>query len=72
MKSNKEKIEDIIVKEVLEDFNIRQHERKSFENTWQLNLNFFMGNQYSFIKPNNNVADYEKQYFWQEKEIFNH
>lgn len=72
MKSSKEKIEDLLVKEVLEDFNIRQHERKSFENTWQLNLNFFMGNQYCYISPTGEIMDMGKQYFWQEKEVYNH
>lgn len=61
-----------LVKDVLEDFALRQHERKSFENTWQLNLNFFMGNQYCYISPSGEILDVGKQYFWQEKEVYNH
>ena len=72
MKDSKLKIEETIVKEILEDFNIRQHERKSFENTWQLNLNFFMGNQYCYVSPAGEIVDTNKQYFWQEKEVYNH
>lgn len=65
-------IEEELVQSVLDDFSIRQHERKVFENTWQLNLNFFMGNQYCYISPSGEIMDIGKQYFWQEKEVFNH
>ncbi len=61
-----------IVREVIEDFKARQEERKSFENQWQLNLNFFMGNQYCTIGYGGKIEDYDKQYFWQEREVFNH
>jgi len=73
MKDNyKKDLEATLVKEVLDDFASRQHERKSFENTWQLNLNFFMGNQYCYISPTGEIMDMGKQYFWQEKEVYNH
>jgi len=61
-----------IVNEILEDFKTRQQERKSFENTWQLNINFFLGNQYCYISPNGEIVETNKQYFWQEREVFNH
>lgn len=61
-----------LVQEVLEDFKRRQQERKSFENVWQLNINFFLGNQYCYISPNGEIMDTGKQYFWQEKEVYNH
>jgi len=61
-----------LVKEVLEDFALRQAERKSFENIWQLNINFYMGNQYCYISPSGEIMDLGKQYFWQEKEVYNH
>ena len=61
-----------IVKEVLEDFALRQAERKCFENIWQLNINFYMGNQYCYISPSGDIMDLGKQYFWQEKEVYNH
>jgi len=69
---SKQTNQEKLVKEVREDYFNRREKRRSLEAQWQLNVNFYLGNQYSFIKPNNNVADYEKQYFWQEKEIFNH
>jgi|AntRauTorcE11897_2_1112592.scaffolds.fasta_scaffold00001_258 hypothetical protein len=64
-------IEDI-VKEVKQDFKTRQQERKSIENQWQLNMNFLLGNQYCTIAPTGDIEDYEKQYFWQEREVYNH
>ena len=66
MKTNK------IVEEVLDDYASRREARKSLEMQWQLNINFMMGNQYSFIAPNGGIKEDEKQYFWQEKEVFNH
>lgn len=64
-------IEDI-VKDVKEDFKFRQQERKSLENQWQLNMNFLLGNQYCTIAPTGDIEDYDKQYFWQEREVYNH
>lgn len=64
-------IEDI-VNEVTNDFNLRQRERKSFESKWQLNINFLLGNQYCSINGNSDIINYEKQFFWQEREVFNH
>ena len=61
-----------VVQEVLEDFKRRQEERKGFENQWQLNMNFFMGNQYCTIGYGGKLQDFDKQYFWQEREVFNH
>ena len=57
---------------VTEDFKRRQLERKQFEAQWQLNQNFLMGNQYCSINVNDEVEDYDKQYFWQEREVYNH
>lgn len=69
------KVDDIekdIVESVLLDFEKRQLERKSFESNWQLNINFFMGNQYCYISPTGEIVENGKQYFWQEKEVYNH
>ena len=35
-----------LVKSILADFKNRQIERKKFENVWQLNINFYLGNQF--------------------------
>lgn len=61
-----------IVQSVKQDYLARREARRSLEAQWQLNINFYVGNQYSYIASNNNLSDYEKQYFWQEKEVFNH
>ena len=71
-KKVKDDLEAQLVREVLEDFEARQIERKSFENAWRLNINFFMGNQYSYISPAGEIVETGKQYFWEEKEVFNH
>ena len=71
MKKYKDK-EKEIVDSILEDFKLRQIERKNFENSWQLNINFFVGNQYCYISPSGEILEYGKQYFWQEREVYNH
>lgn len=67
----KEKVNDV-VKETLVDFENRVRERKSFENQWQLNMNFYMGNQFCDVGFGGFVRELDKQYFWQEREVFNH
>ena len=66
----KQKID--LVKETLADFENRVRERKNFDNQWQLNMNFYMGNQYCDVGYGGFVRDVDKQYFWQEREVFNH
>lgn len=61
-----------VVAEVIDDFHKRQAERKFYEANWQLNINFFIGNQYSYITPNGDIMETGKQYFWQEREVYNH
>ncbi|MDE6565911.1 MAG: hypothetical protein K2L47_02450, partial [Clostridia bacterium] len=61
-----------IVKEILQDFGRISDERKALESQWRLNMNFVQGNQYCEISPIGDVEDYGKQYFWQEREVFNH
>ena len=64
--------EEDLVSEVTKDFLKRQKERKPFEAKWKLNYNFFMGNQFSGINRNCDLENFEKQYSWQEQEVFNH
>lgn len=72
MKRKEVKFKEDLINEVKEDFKLRQRERRNFEAIWQLNNNFLMGNQYSSINSLNEVEEYDKQYFWQEREVFNH
>lgn len=64
--------EEDLVAEVLADFKNRQQERKNFEAQWELNMNFLMGNQYCCIGPTGEVEEFDKQYYWQEREVYNH
>lgn len=72
MKINREEYEKNLVDETLRDFERRREEKKSFEAQWQLNMNFYMGNQYCVVGRNNDIEEYEKQFFWEEKEVYNH
>ncbi len=70
-KNEDKRIKDL-VKEVIDDFHKRQIERKNFDTTWQMNMNFLLGNQYCSIGYGGLVEEMDKQYFWQEREVFNH
>jgi hypothetical protein len=35
-------------------------------------MDFFIGNQFSAITPDGDLDDGEKQYYWQEREVYNH
>lgn len=66
------KSENKLVQEVMADYLNRRQQRQSLEAQWQLNINFMMGNQYSYIASNGDIKEDDKRYFWQEKEVFNH
>lgn len=68
----KDKEYDQLVKSVLDDFRKRQQDRKPLETQWRMNMNFYMGNQLCSIGYGGEIEDYEKQFFWQEREVFNH
>ena len=61
-----------LVEQIKKDYLRRKEERKPFEAQWQLNINFLMGNQYCGINNQDNIDDFDKQYFWQEREVYNH
>lgn len=64
--------EDKIVKEVIDDFKKRAEERKSFDTIWQINSNFLIGNQYCNVGYGGEIEEIDRQFFWQEREVFNH
>ena len=70
------KIEDRMIEELVDDvykdFLRRQEERRPLELQWRLNMNFLLGNQYAEITPMGDIDEYGKQYFWQQREVFNH
>ncbi len=72
MNKDLQKFEEDIVNDVRNDFLRRQQARKNIERQWQLNMNFAMGNQYCEITDMGELEDFSKQYFWQEREVYNH
>ena len=71
MKSDKRE-KDALAAELRADYEKRREERRSLEMQWRLNLNYVMGNQYCEIGQNGNIEDFGKQYFWQQREVYNH
>lgn len=69
--ADKQFYEDI-VREVREDFDARREARRPYELTWQLNMNFLMGNQFCNITGRGDIQQDEKYFFWQEREAYNH
>ena len=67
-----EKYREDIIASVKRDFATRAEARRPFETQWRLNMNFYMGNQYCTAIPTGEIADVERDYFWQEREVFNH
>jgi len=61
-----------IVKQVKQDFLARCEMRRPYELTWQLNMNFLMGNQFCNINGRGEIEQDEKYFFWQEREAYNH
>lgn len=62
----------VIVDYVTNDFKEKQEARKNFELIWELNMNFYIGNQYSYITPTGFISDVEKNYNWENREVYNH
>ena len=66
-------IEDkVIVDSITQDFKRRQQERRPYELAWELNMNFYVGNQYSYISNAGELTDIEKHYYWENREVYNH
>lgn len=61
-----------LLNDVKEDFARRQNNRRPYETAWQLNMNFYMGNQYCNVNGRFELEQQEKYFFWQEREVFNH
>ena len=61
-----------VVRETIADYEERKKARMARELQWRLNMNFMSGNQYCSITTRGDVEADEKQYFWQQREVFNH
>ncbi len=64
--------DEFIVNTVLADFQKRRADRRSYELAWELNINYMIGNQYSCISPRGEIETFEKNYYWETREVFNH
>ena len=64
--------DQIIVQNIKEDFERRKQERRNYELAWELNMNFFFGNQYCYISNSSEISDVEKKYYWENREVYNH
>ena len=62
----------VIVDFVKNDFKEKQNARKPFDLIWELNINFYLGNQYSYITPSGFISDIEKNFSWENREVYNH
>ena len=62
----------VIVDFVTNDFKQKQEERRPYELIWELNMNFYVGNQYSYIMPSGTLSEIEKNYIWENREVYNH
>ncbi|MDR0975631.1 MAG: hypothetical protein LBM01_01565 [Christensenellaceae bacterium] len=68
----KKEIVSRLAEEVQNEFEIRKLERRGLENQWRLNLDFYNGKQNRKINSFDKLADTNKQFYWQENEVFNH
>ena len=69
---SEEKRKKEIAREIIEDFKNRQEERRPYELAWLLNINFLIGNQYSYISSRGEVDEKERMFPWESREVFNH
>ena len=69
---SRDKFYEELVKAVKADFVERQQARKTLERQWELNMNFLVGNQYCGIDFRGDIAQEGKDFFWQERGVYNH
>ncbi|MBP5242096.1 MAG: hypothetical protein J6Z36_00215, partial [Clostridia bacterium] len=60
-----------LAREVQEDFERRRAARRALERGWELNMNFFSGNQYCDVAPDGEIAEEDKRFYWQSRRVFN-
>ncbi len=72
MKKDLKKFKEEIVAEIKRDFEKRREDRRFLERQWNLNANFLMGNQYCQVAPNGEVRDEDSDFYWQNRNVYNH
>lgn len=69
---SKVEFKEDILDETIKDFEQRKTDRQFLELQMRLNMDFYDGNQFSYInKHTKNVEEAEKMYWYQEMEVFN-
>lgn len=71
-KNKSSEIEKEVVREVLDDFLKRKEEKSAVERSWLLNMNFLVGNQFSYITPSGEIAETDRRSVSESREVFNH
>ncbi len=73
-KSRKEqdKFVEELVRDVENDFNRRRSARLPYERQWELNMNYLKGNQYCDLNLRGEIENEGADFFWQNRETFNH
>ena len=61
-----------LVAEIKNDYIKRKEERRGIEQSWLLNMNFVVGNQFSYINSEGEVVDIERANASESREVFNH
>ncbi len=69
--SNKRRLKDLALA-IENDFENRRKERLSFERQWELNMNFISGNQYCEIGARGEIENLGKDFYWQNRGVYNH
>lgn len=64
--------EEEIVREILDDYSHRKEEKRAHEQSWLLNINFLIGNQFAYVLPSGEVGESAKLYPYESREVFNH
>lgn len=72
MKEQQNQFQEQLVADVKADFEKRRQARLSIEQAWRLNMNFMVGNQFSEINAKGDIDETCKQFYWQERSVFNH
>jgi len=62
----------LLVSAIKEEYLSKRKERFNIEKKWQLNIDFFDGNQYNDISPKGDIIEWDKEFYWQSREVFNH
>ncbi len=61
-----------LILQVKNDYLAFRQKRFALEKQWELNIDFFEGRQYSDISPKGEIVEWDKEYYWQSREVFNH